>query len=654
MSNYKTARFIFIIVTLLFLIPIVFQIILSTSDPIYQASIQTDKIGERFYIERSEIGISTLHPNHPSHVYFGLGFLHAQDRLVQVELKKHKVHGKLSLVVDSSYLNSDKYYATVDILSISDSIMGKLNQEIIYNLQSYAEGYNLYLEEFKHKFPIEWLSLRLPFELLTIREILAMYIDDMLTMNKDQWLKSALIELKNNDGTISNEKIELLSNLLNIYENTKIQIWNWHFSENENNRYVYMKLYENVKLPSMYYPVNSQDSISVSQLITLPGSFIPLIVNNKHTTQLIKSSSDLLSIRSLKSTGKINKYPFVIEVKENEPVKIDIIKNGNYVAFTSNQDTIWVTINNDQILKHVLTNFNWVSENIKTSMDVNSLNHVHNSATIQKVEKGKNINITDDLSNKYETIMRDTLSVVPEKPFLFNKTPVENVDNFEILLTLYESTQLKKVILENMGHAELPNKAHFLKIWQGEVEKISIGSFILLAIIQEIMSDLSTIEKIEWQSQWLSGTPWSVILSDYLKKNKNKVQSLVTYFERSITKLKAVYGDHPSGWRLDRKVFLEIPGYPFAQSLSVNRGPYLTGEQQLWNTNLFSQNISFYPTVRIAWNLSKSEGNISWIGGTSGTVQSEFYDNILKSSLRKHFLPISIDPTKHKIVFLPL
>jgi penicillin amidase len=88
---------------------------------------------------------------------FGLGFAHAQDRLWQMEVQRRIAAGRLSELIGSSTLNTDKFLRTLGIRRKAASAFAHLKPDTQATLQAYADGVNAFLASRTGPLPPEFL-----------------------------------------------------------------------------------------------------------------------------------------------------------------------------------------------------------------------------------------------------------------------------------------------------------------------------------------------------------------------------------------------------------------------------------------------------------------------------------------------------------------
>ncbi len=110
-------------------------------------------------VVRDAEGIPHVFAAHERDAHFALGFLHAQDRLWQMELQRRLAAGRLSEVLGERTFETDKLMRTLGLARMAERIAGKLDAPTLASLEAYARGVNAYLER-DPVLPPEFLALR--------------------------------------------------------------------------------------------------------------------------------------------------------------------------------------------------------------------------------------------------------------------------------------------------------------------------------------------------------------------------------------------------------------------------------------------------------------------------------------------------------------
>lgn len=96
-------------------------------------------------ILRDRYGIPHIHAGSPADASFALGFVHAQDRLWQMEMNRRIAAGRLSEVVGKGGLETDRFLRTLGVRRAAEANLKVLDAETRALLEAYAAGVNAYL-----------------------------------------------------------------------------------------------------------------------------------------------------------------------------------------------------------------------------------------------------------------------------------------------------------------------------------------------------------------------------------------------------------------------------------------------------------------------------------------------------------------------------
>lgn len=115
-------------------------------------------IGAKVQIVRDGNGVPYVQAQSDHDAYFAMGYLHAQDRLWQLEMARRIAQGRLSEVLGRKTLQEDMWMRTLDLYGSARSAWSALSVDAQSSLQAYADGVNAYLAQ-KRTLPPEFLLL---------------------------------------------------------------------------------------------------------------------------------------------------------------------------------------------------------------------------------------------------------------------------------------------------------------------------------------------------------------------------------------------------------------------------------------------------------------------------------------------------------------
>lgn len=212
--------------------------------PTYEGNQQLKNIQTETTVYFDDFGVPHIYASSQKDAMTALGYVHAQDRLWQMELIRRIAPGRLSEIFGSKALKNDKFFAGVGINENSEKTIAKLDQNSeAYKLaMAYVNGINQYMDE--GKTPIEFQILGIKKEKFTLKDVhnifgymafsfaTAQKTDPLLTDIRDKWgveylkdfgLDGSLgtTQLQNYDGK-SNEYSEISKSLASLLDNSPV------------------------------------------------------------------------------------------------------------------------------------------------------------------------------------------------------------------------------------------------------------------------------------------------------------------------------------------------------------------------------------------------------------------------------------------------
>ena len=139
--------------------------------PKYEGEVQLKNIQEETTVYFDEFGVPHIYANNSKDAMEALGYVHAQDRLWQMELMRRIAPGRLSEIFGSVALKNDKFFAGLGIEEASAKAIAALDKNSpSYQLtMAYLDGINQYINE--GKTPIEFSLVGVKKENFTIKDV---------------------------------------------------------------------------------------------------------------------------------------------------------------------------------------------------------------------------------------------------------------------------------------------------------------------------------------------------------------------------------------------------------------------------------------------------------------------------------------------------
>ncbi|MCZ8230341.1 penicillin acylase family protein [Flavobacterium sp.] len=185
--------FLFLIVLVLALVGYAFY-----TKPKYEGELALKNIEKATTVYFDDFGVPHIYANSQKDAMVALGYVHAQDRLWQMELMRRIAPGRLSEIFGSVALKNDMFFAGLGIEEASEMAIAKLDKNgKDYQLaMAYLDGINQYLEE--GKTPVEFHLVGVKKEKYTLKDVynifgymsfsfaMAQKTDPLLTDIRDQ------------------------------------------------------------------------------------------------------------------------------------------------------------------------------------------------------------------------------------------------------------------------------------------------------------------------------------------------------------------------------------------------------------------------------------------------------------------------------------
>ncbi len=154
-------------------------------------------------IIRDKWGIPHIYADHIHDVLFAQGFVHAQDRLWQMEITRRASQGRLSEFIGKDALEVDRMSRTLGYQRIAHQDWALFDDEQQALIQAYCDGVNTYMNHPEFKKPLEFSLVKLkpsefkPIDVMTVSRLLT---SQMSWGWHDELVRAKLIEVVGEEG----------------------------------------------------------------------------------------------------------------------------------------------------------------------------------------------------------------------------------------------------------------------------------------------------------------------------------------------------------------------------------------------------------------------------------------------------------------------
>jgi penicillin amidase len=144
---------------------------LQYTKPTYEGELTLKDISKETTVYFDEYGVPHIYASNQKDAMTALGYVHAQDRLWQMELMRRIAPGRLSELFGTKALKTDKFFKAIGIDEASERAVAQVDKKAqSYKLaMAYLDGINQYVQE--GKAPIEFTLLGITPEKFTLKDV---------------------------------------------------------------------------------------------------------------------------------------------------------------------------------------------------------------------------------------------------------------------------------------------------------------------------------------------------------------------------------------------------------------------------------------------------------------------------------------------------
>lgn len=137
-----------------------FSVMMATrSHPENEGTFELALLKDSVQIFRDEFSIPHIIAQSEADAFFSLGYAHAQDRLWQMDMARRAGRGRLSEVVGSKTVATDKFLRALDIEKTAKTNLSKSSKQSKSILIAYSNGVNAYLKSHRDALSFEFDAL---------------------------------------------------------------------------------------------------------------------------------------------------------------------------------------------------------------------------------------------------------------------------------------------------------------------------------------------------------------------------------------------------------------------------------------------------------------------------------------------------------------
>ena len=103
-------------------------------------------LGAEVEVLRDADGIPHILAKNDADAWFAMGYVHAQDRLWQMEFQRRVVDGRISEFLGERAYDTDRLMRTLGMARMAERIVARLDKQTLANLEAYSAGVNAFLD----------------------------------------------------------------------------------------------------------------------------------------------------------------------------------------------------------------------------------------------------------------------------------------------------------------------------------------------------------------------------------------------------------------------------------------------------------------------------------------------------------------------------
>jgi penicillin G amidase len=169
--------------------------LVTRSFPKVSGTISVQGLKQESEVRRDEYGVPHINAHSEYDAFFTVGYIHAQDRLWQMDLTRRAGTGRLSEILGTPALKTDKMFRTLGLWRHAQKLSQSIDEETRNALQAYADGVNQYIFTHTGKYPIEFDMLNIEPEPWTVEHSLLVSRLMAWELNYSRWVDLLLAEL---------------------------------------------------------------------------------------------------------------------------------------------------------------------------------------------------------------------------------------------------------------------------------------------------------------------------------------------------------------------------------------------------------------------------------------------------------------------------
>lgn len=132
------------------------------SQPVHEGTLVASGLENSVTIARDAVAVPYIDAASEADALYALGFVHAQDRLWQLDFNRRIAQGRVAEIAGPAAVETDRFLRTLGVYRTAQTMADRLDPATRHLLEAYAAGVNAYLAQRNGPLPPEFLLTRAP------------------------------------------------------------------------------------------------------------------------------------------------------------------------------------------------------------------------------------------------------------------------------------------------------------------------------------------------------------------------------------------------------------------------------------------------------------------------------------------------------------
>ncbi|MBX7226466.1 MAG: penicillin acylase family protein [Chitinophagales bacterium] len=165
--------------------------------PQLDGKISLDGLTEHVEIIRDQWGVPHIYASNMEDLLFAQGFVHAQDRLWQMEMHRRAARGKLAEILGEKGIETDKICRTMGYERVAKNDWDLYEDKEQRLIKAYISGINAFIKKHPDQYPVEFQLLKIkpePWDVLDVGAFSRLLISQLTWGWYDEIIRAKVIE----------------------------------------------------------------------------------------------------------------------------------------------------------------------------------------------------------------------------------------------------------------------------------------------------------------------------------------------------------------------------------------------------------------------------------------------------------------------------